>query len=180
MGEVYRAVDKRLGRHVALKVLRGKFSSDRWALARFEQEARSVSALNHPNIVTIYDIGQAGDSFFFAMELVEGRSLREILEGGPLPIRRLVKIAVPMAEGIARAHDAGIVHRDLKPENIMITRDDQVKILDFGIAKLGPESPLAGSSPTVRVVYPTEPGGIVGTVGYMSPEQARMDPTDHR
>jgi serine/threonine protein kinase/Tol biopolymer transport system component len=180
MGEVYRAADKRLGRHVALKVLRGKFSSDRWALARFEQEARAVSALNHPNIVTIYDIGQAGEEFFFAMELIEGKSLRAILESGPLPIRRLVKIAVPMAEGIARAHEAGIVHRDLKPENIMVTRDDQVKILDFGIAKLGPEAPLAGSSPTVRVLYPTEPGVIVGTVGYMSPEQARMEKTDHR
>ncbi len=180
MGEVYRAEDKRLGRRVALKVLRAKFSQDQWVLTRFEQEARSASALNHPNIVTIYDIGRSGDSFYFAMELVEGKSLREILQAGPLKVRRLLKIAAPMAEGIASAHDAGIVHRDLKPENIMVGRDDQVKILDFGIAKLAPEKPLVPSSPTVRVFYPTEPGMIVGTVGYMSPEQAKMEPADHR
>ncbi|MGH9441578.1 MAG: protein kinase domain-containing protein [Thermoanaerobaculia bacterium] len=180
MGEVYRAEDKRLGRRVALKVLRATFSKDEWVLARFEQEARSASALNHPNIVTIYDIGRDGESFFFAMELIEGKSLREVLGGGSLPIRRLLKIAAPMAQGIACAHDAGIFHRDLKPENIMVGRDDRVKILDFGIAKLAPERPLVPSSPTVRVVFPTEPGMIVGTVGYMSPEQAKMESTDHR
>ena len=180
MGEVYRAADKRLGRHVALKVLRAVFSRDVWALTRFEQEARSVSALNHPNIVTIYDIGQADGSFYFAMELIEGKSLREILKSGPVPVRRLVKLAMLMADGIARAHAAGIVHRDLKPENVMVTREDQVKILDFGVAKLAPERPPTASSPTVRVVYPTEPGVIVGTAGYMSPEQASLEPADYR
>ncbi len=180
MGEVYRAEDRRLGRRVALKVLRASFSQDAWVLARFEQEARSASALNHPNIVTIYDIGRDEGSFFFAMELIDGKSLREILSEGPLPIRRLLKIAAGMAEGMACAHDAGIFHRDLKPENVMVGRDDQVKILDFGIAKLAPEKPLAAKSPTVRVVFPTEPGMIVGTVGYMSPEQAKMESADHR
>ncbi|HET7452279.1 MAG TPA: protein kinase, partial [Thermoanaerobaculia bacterium] len=180
MGEVYRAEDRRLGRRVALKVLRAVFSSDRWVLARFEQEARSASALNHPNIVTIYDIGSVDGSSFFAMELIDGRSLREVLQGGPLPVARLLGIAAQIADAIACAHAAGIVHRDLKPENIMIARDDRVKILDFGIAKLAPEKPLTTSSPTVRIVFPTEPGIIIGTVGYMSPEQARMEPADHR
>ncbi len=180
MGEVYRAEDKRLGRRVALKVLRAVFSSDRWVLARFEQEARSASALNHPNIVTIYDIGSAGGSFFFAMELIEGRSLREVVKEGPLPFPRLIRIAAQIAEAIACAHAAGIVHRDLKPENIMVSRDDRVKVLDFGIAKLAPEKPVPSSSPTVRIVFPTEPGIIVGTVGYMSPEQAKMEAADHR
>ena len=180
MGQVYRAEDRRLGRRVALKVLRATFSQDGWVLARFEQEARSASALNHPNIVTIYDIGRDEGSFFFAMELIDGKSLREILGAGPLPLRRLLKIASGMAQGIACAHDAGIFHRDLKPENVMVARDDQVKILDFGIAKLAPEKPLVARSPTVRVVFPTEPGMIVGTVGYMSPEQAKMESADHR
>jgi Tol biopolymer transport system component/predicted Ser/Thr protein kinase len=180
MGEVYRAEDRRLGRRVALKVLRAVFSTDRWVLARFEQEARSASALNHPNIVTIYDIGNAGSSFFFAMELIEGRSLREVVREGPLAFARLIRIAVQIADAIACAHAAGIIHRDLKPENIMVTRDDRVKVLDFGIAKLAPEKPLVSTSPTVRIMFPTEPGIIVGTVGYMSPEQAKMEAADHR
>ena len=180
MGEVYRARDVRLGREVALKVLPQELSQDRERLARFEQEARSASALNHPNIVAIHDIGQSDSVSYIAMELVEGRTLREISGGGPLPVRRIVSIAPQVAEGLAKAHSAGIVHRDLKPENLMVSKDGFVKILDFGLAKLvAPESGGISAMPTVAKPE-THPGSVMGTVAYMSPEQASGQPLDFR
>src|SRR5215467_15683929 len=136
MGEVYRARDPRLDRGIALKVLPQEVASDPSRLHRFEKEARSASALNHPNIVTVYDIGSEGPVSYIAMELVEGKTLRELLFGGALSLRRHLPLAAQIADGLARAHVAGIVHRDLKPENVMVTKDGLVKILDFGLAKL--------------------------------------------
>ncbi len=135
MGEVYRARDTRLLREVAIKVLPAEIASDRERLKRFEREARAASALNHPNIVTIHDIGSADGVSYIAMELVEGDSLSRRLAGGALPIKKLLPIAAQIADGLARAHEAGIVHRDLKPENVMVGKDGRVKILDFGLAK---------------------------------------------
>jgi eukaryotic-like serine/threonine-protein kinase len=180
MGEVYRARDTRLGREVAIKILPAAVSADPERLRRFEKEARSASALNHPNIVTIHDIGQGPSGSFIAMELVEGATLRELLAEGALPTKRLLQIAAQVADGLAKAHGAGIVHRDLKPENVMVTNDGLVKILDFGLAKLTqPEDPSgATQSPTVSGA--TEPGLVMGTVGYMSPEQALGKPLDFR
>jgi len=172
MGEVYKARDTRLNREVAVKVLPAELSGDADRRARFEQEARSASALNHPNIVTLYDIGTHDGTLFIAMEMVEGRSLREVLAGGNLPVRKLLDISVQMADGLAKAHSAGIVHRDLKPENVMVSKDGFVKILDFGLAKLV-QAPAAEASNLPTVVEPaTRPGTVMGTVGYMSPEQA--------
>jgi eukaryotic-like serine/threonine-protein kinase len=172
MGEVYKARDPRLGRDVAIKVLPASFSADQDRLQRFEQEARSASALNHPGIVTIYEIGQADSLSYIAMELVQGRTLREVIAEGALPTKRLLSLAAQFADALARAHDAGIVHRDLKPENLMVTRDGFVKILDFGLAKLAlPESGQFSNLPTLAKPE-TLPGVVLGTVGYMSPEQA--------
>jgi Tol biopolymer transport system component/predicted Ser/Thr protein kinase len=180
MGEVYRARDSRLGREVALKVLPQELSEDRDRLARFEQEARSASALNHPNIVTVHDIGRSDSTSFIAMELVDGRTLRELGAGGALPVRRTLAIATQIAEGLAKAHAAGIVHRDLKPENVMVTKDGFVKILDFGLAKLvEPESGEVSVMPTLARPE-THPGVVMGTVSYMSPEQASCEPVDFR
>jgi eukaryotic-like serine/threonine-protein kinase len=180
MGEVYRARDTRLGREVALKVLPEDVSANRDRLSRFEREARSASALNHPNIITIYEIGQAEQVSYIAMELVNGWTLREILAEGPCPTRRLLVIAAQIADGLARAHTAGIIHRDLKPENVMVTKEGLVKILDFGLAKLAvPESGEASAMPTLA--HPeTQPGIVMGTVGYMSPEQAGGRAVDFR
>src|SRR6266542_3817408 len=136
MGEVYRARDPRLSRDVAIKVLPASFSQDPDRLRRFEQEARSASALNHPNIITIHDIGSSDSTLYIAMEFVDGTSLRELMAGGPLPTKKLFDVGVQIAEGLAKAHAAGIVHRDLKPENVMVSKDGFVKILDFGLAKL--------------------------------------------
>jgi Tol biopolymer transport system component len=180
MGEVYRARDARLGREVAIKVLPADFAADPERLRRFEKEARAASALNHPNIVTIFDIGSSGSTAYIAMERVEGQSLREILSGGALPARRLLPIAAQIAEGLSRAHRDGIVHRDLKPENVMVTKDGLVKILDFGLAKRTSVSSggrEASSSPTETG---TEPGTVLGTADYMSPEQAAGQPVDFR
>ncbi|HEY6930098.1 MAG TPA: protein kinase [Thermoanaerobaculia bacterium] len=172
MGEVYRARDPRLGRDVAIKVLPASFSSDPERLHRFEQEARSASALNHPGIVTIYEIGQANSFSYIAMELVQGRTLREVIAEGAIPTKRLLSLAAQFADALARAHEARIVHRDLKPENLMVTRDGFVKILDFGLAKLAlPESGEFSNLPTLAKPE-TVPGVVLGTVGYMSPEQA--------
>jgi len=180
MGEVYRARDARLGRDVALKVLPEELSQDRDRLSRFEQEARSASALNHPNIVTVHDIGRADSISYIAMELVEGRTLRELSAAGPLSVRRVLALAVQVAEGLAKAHVAGIVHRDLKPENVMVSKDGFVKILDFGLAKLvEPESGQVSVMPTLAKPE-THPGVVMGTVGYMSPEQASGEPLDFR
>jgi WD40 repeat protein/predicted Ser/Thr protein kinase len=182
MGEVYRGRDAKLGREIAIKVLPASVAADEARRLRFEQEARSASALNHPNILTIYDIGEADGALYIAMELVEGKTLREIIAAGePLATRRTLDLAVQIAEGLAKAHSAGIVHRDLKPENLMVSRDGYVKILDFGLAKLMESAPAADASvlPTA-VAPPTEPGTVMGTVGYMSPEQASGQPVDFR
>ncbi len=181
MGEVYRARDERLSRNVALKVLPGEISADKGRLERFEKEARAASSLNHPNIVTIYDIGSYESSSYIAMELVEGRTLRELLVSGPIALRRLLALAAQAADGLAKAHAAGIVHRDLKPENLMVTKDGFVKILDFGLAKLVPTGfESSEGSGLATVTRGTEPGTVMGTVGYMSPEQASGHPVDFR
>ena len=177
MGEVYRAKDTRLGREVAVKVLPDEVATDRERLARFEQEARAASALNHPNILTVYEIGSEGGHPFIAMELVDGKSLRELIEAGPLPLRKGLDLAAQIAEGLAKAHSAGIVHRDLKPENVMVSKDGFAKILDFGLAKLA--QPLQDSSSTT-IAAATRPGVIMGTIGYMSPEQATGRLVDYR
>jgi Tol biopolymer transport system component len=181
MGEVYRARDSRLGRDVAVKVLPAELSSDPDRRSRFEQEARSASALSHPNIVTVHDIGTAGSVVYIAMELVEGRTLRELLVEGPVPVKRMLSIAQQTADGLARAHSAGIVHRDLKPENLMVTKEGFVKILDFGLAKLVAPIDSAGSElATIGTAPGTQPGIVLGTVGYMSPEQASGAIADFR
>ena len=178
MGEVYRGRDGRLGREVAIKVLPEALASDTERLRRFEQEARSASALNHPNIVTIYDVGQTQGVSWIAMELVEGQSLRQLLAAGPLPMKRTLSVGMQVAEGLARAHASGIVHRDLKPENVMVTSDSLVKILDFGLAKWATRLPEGSQAATAT--QQTEAGVVVGTVAYMSPEQATGKPVDHR
>ena len=180
MGEVWRAQDTRLGREVAIKVLLAEVADDPSRLKRFEKEALSASALNHPSIVTIFDFGTTGSVSWMAMELVQGRTLREILTDGALPIKRLLQMAVQLTDGLAKAHEAGIVHRDLKPENVMVTKDGLLKILDFGLAKLSqPEGDPAGSLAST-MTRATEPGVIMGTVGYMSPEQASAQVVDYR
>ncbi|MGB6366192.1 MAG: protein kinase [Thermoanaerobaculia bacterium] len=179
MGQVYRAKDLKLKRDVAIKVLPEELATDSDRLRRFEQEARSASALNHPNIVTIYDIGGHGASRYIAMEYVEGKTLRRILGSGALPTKKLLQLAAQIAEGLARAHSTGIVHRDLKPENLMVTNDGWVKMLDFGLAKLIPES-ADGQSQMATMMTGTLEGTVLGTVGYMSPEQAAGRAADHR
>jgi Tol biopolymer transport system component len=180
MGEVYRARDTRLGREVAVKVLPSEVASDPERLKRFEKEARAASALNHPNIVTIHDIGSSEGLRWIAMERVEGKTLREVLFGGALDLRRLLPIATQIANGLARAHEAGIVHRDLKPENVMVTRDGLVKILDFGLAKRTTTESGDEDGSRFSTETGTSPGVVLGTVGYMSPEQVRGLPLDHR
>jgi eukaryotic-like serine/threonine-protein kinase len=183
MGEVYRARDARLGRDVAIKVLPASFSSDPDRLRRFEQEARAAGALNHANILAIYDIGTHDGSPFLVTELLDGETLRERLQSGPLPLRKALDVGVQVARGISAAHEKGIVHRDLKPANLFLTTDGRVKILDFGLAKLKqPEGASAGETqaPTKTVDAETEPGIVLGTVGYMSPEQVRGKPADAR
>jgi eukaryotic-like serine/threonine-protein kinase len=179
MGEVYRAKDAKLGREIAVKVLPSATASDPDRRRRFEMEARSASALNHPNILTIYDIGETDGTIYIAMELVEGKTLRELVAPGePLPTKRLLELAVQTAEGLAKAHSAGIVHRDLKPENIMISKDGFAKILDFGLAKLTETASQDQSVAPTAIAAPTQPGTVMGTAGYMSPEQASGQPVD--
>jgi serine/threonine protein kinase/Tol biopolymer transport system component len=179
MGEVYRARDTRLGREVALKVLPPAMALDPARRARFEQEARAAAALSHPNIVGLHDVGEAEGVFYIVSELVPGETLGAIVERGPVPAKKLLDIAVQIADGMAAAHAAHITHRDLKPANIMVTPDGRAKILDFGLAK---QAAITATSPedTPTVVQQTEPGMIMGTVAYMSPEQARGKPADHR
>ena len=178
MGEVYRAHDTRLGRDVALKILPEAMAAEADRVRRFEKEARAVSALNHPNIVTVYAIGSSDGVSYIAMELVEGKTLRDLLASGPLPMKRLFELSVQITDGLARAHDAGIVHRDLKPENVMVSKDGFAKILDFGLAKRLPfENSESSGVPNTTL---TEEGFIVGTVGYMSPEQASGRSIDYR
>ncbi len=203
MGEVYRARDTRLGRDVAIKVLPAQFASDPERLRRFEQEARAVAALTHPNILALYDVGliepNVGESLapsragaspaptstqgtpvpYIVTELLEGETLRDRLRGGGLTVRKAVETAVQIVQGLAAAHEKGIVHRDLKPANVFVTKDGHVKILDFGIAKLTRPDP--GPQATTLTPEPsTETGAVMGTVGYMSPEQVRGLPADHR
>src|SRR5271156_2781205 len=180
MGEVYRAHDSRLDRTVAIKVLPASFSADRERLPRFSQETRAAAALNHPNILSIFDIGEERGAPYVVSELLEGETLRERLRTGALPIRRVIDYAMQVARGLAAAHEKGIVHRDLKPENLFLTNDGRVKILDFGLAKLTrpEEHDGSGDAPTVQVA--TEAGVVMGTAGYMSPEQVRGKPADHR
>jgi predicted ATPase/serine/threonine protein kinase len=179
MGQVYRARDSRLGRIVAIKILPAALSADRERLDRFELEARSASALNHPNIVTIYELGEDRSCHYIAMELVEGKTLRELLRTGLLPMRKAIEIAAQVAEGLTKAHEAGITHRDLKPENLMVSDDGFVKILDFGLAKLA--SSGGGRSDIHNLSTSQTPAGLVlGTVGYMSPEQVSGDGPDFR
>jgi serine/threonine protein kinase len=179
MGVVYKAEDTRLHRFVALKLLPEEVGENSVALARFRREAEAASALNHPNIVTIYEIGQDGSTHYIAMELVEGKTLRELLVSGLLPIRKAIEIAAQVADGLAKAHEAGIAHRDLKPENLMVSHDGFVKILDFGLAKL---ASTGGELSDMRTLSASEtrPGLLLGTLGYMSPEQASGRPLDFR
>jgi serine/threonine protein kinase len=180
MGEVWRARDARLDREVAIKVLPPASASDPERLKRFEKEARSASSLNHPNIVTVFDVGQTDGTSWIAMERVDGTTLRELLVAGALPTRRLLQIAPQIADGLARAHEAGVVHRDLKPENAMVTKDGHVKILDFGLAKLTSKTSGSGQESQLPTMTGTSPGVVVGTVGYMSPEQASAGQVDFR
>jgi eukaryotic-like serine/threonine-protein kinase len=182
MGEVYKARDTRLERTVAIKILPEAFAADRERLSRFEQEARAVSTLNHPNIVVVYDVGREGEASYFAMELVEGRTVRELTASGALPLKRALPLAAQIADGLAKAHAAGIVHRDLKPDNVIVNADGLVKILDFGLAKLTrPEAAELTAAPTEAHEAPrTDAGIVLGTAGYMSPEQAAGRPVDYR
>lgn len=181
MGEVYRAKDTRLGREVAIKVLPAEYSSDSERLRRFEQEAKAASILNHPNILSVFDIGTTDGSSYVVSELLIGETLRERIGGAPIGPRKLIEYALQIAHGLAAAHDKGIIHRDLKPENIFLTKDGRVKILDFGLAKLMLPEPVSGGKSQLVTIDPgTTPGIVLGTVGYMSPEQVRGREVDHR
>src|SRR6266496_3281022 len=181
MGEVYLARDEKLNRDVAIKVLPATFSQDAERLRRFEQEAQATSALNHPNILAVYDVGTHDGAPYVVSELLEGETLRQRTGGATLAQRRVIDFALQIAHGLAAAHDKGIVHRDLKPENLFLTKDGRVKILDFGLAKLkqaesgGPEETNLHTG-----TLGTEPGVVLGTMGYMSPEQVRGKPADYR
>ncbi len=180
MGEVYKALDVRLSRNVAIKVLPSELASDPERLRRFATEARAASALNHPHILTVYDVGESNGVSYIATEFVDGKTLLELLGAGPLPLKKLLELATQIAEGMAAAHEGGIVHRDLKPSNLMVSKDGYVKLLDFGLARV--ESRLGTGVPTetMHTMSVTTPGAVLGTVGYMSPEQARGEATDYR
>jgi serine/threonine protein kinase len=179
MGEVYRARDTRLQREVAIKIIPDALANDAVARGRFETEARAVASLSHPNIIAIHDFGQEGTVAYAVMELLDGRTLREMLADGPLAPRKAIDYGAQIAAGLAAAHARGVVHRDLKPENVFITRDGRAKILDFGLAK--PAAPFAAVDGSIAATYtPTSPGTVLGTVGYMSPEQVRGESVDHR
>src|SRR5262245_36595507 len=180
MGEVYLAEDKRLYRKVALKLLPRQFTNDADRVRRFEREARAVSALNHPNIVTIFDIGQTDGLWFMTTEFIEGQTLRQMLTENKLPpLPDVFRIATQIADALQAAHDLGIVHRDIKPDNVMLRRDGYVKVLDFGLAKAPKKQPIDESAPSL-VSSLTQTGTVMGTVRYMSPEQARGLEVDSR
>jgi serine/threonine protein kinase/Tol biopolymer transport system component len=180
MGQVYRARDTRLGRELAIKILPPEFVADEDRRRRFENEARAASALNHPNVLHVYDIGREDSVFYIAMELVDGRTLREAMPAGPMTVKKLLDVAAPVADALAKAHAAGIVHRDLKPENIMISRDGFVKVVDFGLAKLTETSQNENANMPTQRMHRTESGALLGTIDYMSPEQADGQPVDFR
>ena len=180
MGEVYRARDPVLKREVAIKVLPAYVSQDPDRLRRFEQEAQAAAALNHPNILAVHHFGTFEGAPYLVSELLEGSTLGQLLARGPLPVRKAIDYGIQIAHGLAAAHEKGIVHRDLKPENIFVTKDGRVKILDFGLAKLTQPRPQLADGPTVTLQERTEPGMVLGTVGYMSPEQVRGKTADHR
>src|SRR5437667_3752093 len=180
MGEVYRARDEKLNRDVAIKVLPASLSQDSDRLLRFEQEAQAAGALNHPNILAVHDVGTHDGAPYIVSELVEGEELREQLNDGSLPQRKALDYAQQIAQGLAAAHERGITHRDLKPENLFVTADGRVKILDFGLAKLRPLPNESVSSEIDTRKQITDPGTVMGTVGYMSPEQVRGHEADHR
>ena len=185
MGVVYRAEDERLGRQVALKFLPEELVTDQQALDRFQREARAASALNHPNICSIYDIGEHDGKPFIAMELLEGETLKQRITGGAVKLDDVVELGSQIAEALSVAHQAGIVHRDVKPANLFVTKHGYAKVLDFGLAKLvAHEDDPSGSTEMPTAAYQgghlTEPGSTIGTVAYMSPEQARGDDLDPR
>jgi serine/threonine protein kinase len=181
MGEVYRAQDARLDREVAIKVLPASFANDADRLRRFEVEAKATGALNHPNILTVHDIGTHDGSPFVVSELLDGAELRAQLNEGALPMRKAIEYAQQITAGLSAAHEKGVVHRDLKPENLFVTQDGRVKILDFGLAKLKPRKLAGGVDSNTPTKLPlTDPGVVMGTVGYMSPEQVRGQEADHR
>src|SRR5829696_3785700 len=179
MGEVYRARDPRLNRDVAVKVLHASVATDSERLRRFTAEAQAVAALNHPNVLTIHEVGAQGEHPFIATELLEGATLRATLEAGALPLSKAIDYARQTAAGLAAAHAKGVAHRDIKPENLFLAGDGRIKILDFGLAKTYTTSEHATTEAT-HLKTGTSPGTVLGTVGYMSPEQVRARPTDHR
>ncbi len=180
MGEVYRATDRRLRRDVAIKVLLQEFSSNPERLGRFQREARAVSSLNHPNIVSVLDVGEHAGSPYLVTELLEGEPLSQRCARGPIALDSALKIGLQIAHGLAAAHDKGIIHRDIKPENVFILSDGRIKILDFGLAKLLDPSGAANDNGDEPDPIVTTAGVALGTVDYMSPEQMRGLPADHR
>ncbi|HEX7678626.1 MAG TPA: serine/threonine-protein kinase, partial [Thermoanaerobaculia bacterium] len=175
MGEVYRATDIRLGREVAVKVLSPHLADDPASLARFRREARAVAALSHTNIVAVFDVGSEGGTQFVVTELLEGETLRARLGASPMPADETLRIAIAIADGLAEAHVKGIIHRDLKPENVFLTAAGAVKILDFGLASMLPKAGAPFDS-VVQTAALTEPGLLMGTIGYTSPEQLAAKP----
>ena len=180
MGEVYLALDTRLDRHVAIKFLPPVMTSDDDILSRFQQEARTASALNHPNIVTIYEVGQSDGEHYIVSEYIQGVTLRTAIKYDILDLAVSLDLAMQVTSALIAAHSAGVVHRDLKPANIMIRDDGYVKIIDFGLAKLKPATPFRRSPSSLPRDRPTRPGAMLGTVDYMSPEQARGEEVDER
>src|SRR5262249_9054538 len=182
MGEVYRARDTNLKGEVAIKILPDEFSRDASRLSRFQREAEVLASLNHPNIAAIYDLEEAGETRFLVLELVEGETLAERIQRGPIPVEEALELALHIAEALEAAHEKGVVHRDLKPANVKITPEGRVKVLDFGLAKAleATRVETASNSPTLLSAAATNGGMILGTAGYMSPEQAKGAPVDHR
>ena len=180
MGEVYRARDLRLGREVALKVPPGDMAANPTRRARFEREARMAAGLNHPNIVTLHSVEDDGGVPFLTMELVEGHDLATVVTPGGLPLKRVLDLAIPLADALAAAHERHIVHRDLKPANVMVTSRGIVKVLDFGLARLAEDDPASDLASTTAMLPVTTEGMVFGTVPYMAPEQLRAEPADAR
>jgi serine/threonine protein kinase len=185
MGDVFSAIDTRLNRNVALKILPGDFAEDPQRLNRFEFEAKSLAGLNHPNVLSIFEVGRSDSTAYLVSELLEGKTLREEANNAPLPVRKATDYALQIARGLAAANAKGLIHRDLKPENIFITKEGRVKILDFGLAKLNSRSEISNlrsqtDPDSATLVQSTVPGLILGTPAYMAPEPVRGEPMDHR